>query len=42
MSDQKLNDLMIDAVEIGKANNIDLQEAVNAFSHIKTGRYSLI
>lgn len=42
MGDEKLNDLMIGAVENEEASNIDLQEAVNAFSHIKTRRYSLI
>lgn len=42
MGKKKLNDLMIGAVEKEEASNIDLQEALNDFSHIKTRRYSLI
>lgn len=42
MGDNRLNDLMVIAVEKEEASNIDLQEAVNAFAHIKTRRYPLI
>jgi len=41
MGDKRLSDLMVIAVEKEDANKIDLDEAVDIFSKLKTRRYKL-
>jgi len=41
MGDERLSDLLVIAVEKEDANKIDLDEAVDRFSELKSRRYKL-